>query len=98
MISFVVAPDIAGARTAELAARHAELKWCGLGDEIVWWQDSSPHQLPDEILGLAGRPGRADEGRLYLIGQVGNSFLAEFPAARVALNKGRYLVVALTTG
>ena len=97
MISFAVTRNAVGVGAPEsAAARSDEVKWCGFGEEIVWWQDTPPHQQPDELIRLAGTSGRAEEGRLYLVGQAGNSFLAEFPLARVALNKGRYLVVALT--
>ena len=35
-------------------------------------------------------------GELYLVVQVGNAFVNEFPDARVLVNKGRYLAVDLT--
>ena len=52
-------------------------------------------RLPRELRLLGGPPQTA-QGDLYLVVQVGNAFLHEFPSARVAVNKGRYLAVDLT--
>jgi hypothetical protein len=51
--------------------------------------------LPKEIRLLGGSPHTA-KGELYLVVQVGNSFLSRFPRARVVINKGRYPAIDLT--
>ncbi|MDP1582507.1 MAG: M20/M25/M40 family metallo-hydrolase, partial [Bradyrhizobium sp.] len=45
---------------------------------------------------LLGGPPQVAQGDLYLVVQAGNAFLHEFPSARVAINKGRYLAVDMT--
>ncbi|SFN48613.1 M28 family metallopeptidase, partial [Mycetocola miduiensis] len=63
---------------------------------MIWWQDDQSLPFPDELLQLADTGERTADGALYLVGQAGDSFLSEFPEARVAVDNGRYLVVSLT--
>ncbi|MDK1362000.1 M20/M25/M40 family metallo-hydrolase, partial [Arthrobacter sp. zg-Y1219] len=101
MISYIVTPHTGEAVEARMASPDTgerDLRWCGLGDRIIWWQDSPVRAFPDELLRQADTPGWSGEGSLYLIGQAGNSFLAEFHDVQVAVNKGRYLIVTLTAG
>ncbi len=98
MVQYVVAPRSVEMSTA--AARGpgtSDLAWCGFGDEAVWWRTGGADRLPASLLEGAESSERTDEGDLYLVGQAGNAFIDHFPNARVALNRGRYLAVVLTT-
>ena len=67
-----------------------------MNDETVYWTTPDrENSFPDDLRRLGGPPQTA-HGDLYLVAQVGNSFLSHFPWARVAVHKGRYLVVDLT--
>ena len=96
MIEFTVVQAVADATARNHAARHPHVKWCCLNDETVYWTTPDrENSFPDELRRLGGPPQTA-HGDLYLVAQVGNAFLSHFPWARVAVHKGRYLVVDLT--
>ena len=96
MVEFTVVQAAADQLARNHAARHPDVKWCCLNNETVYWVPSDRESsLPDELRLLGGPPQTA-QGDLYLVVQVGNAFLSNFPWARIAVNKGRYLVVDLT--
>ena len=96
MIAFTVVQATSEPLATKAAARYPGVKWCRLNDETVYWETSYRERLlPDELRRLGGPPQMA-QGDLYLVVQAGNAFLYEFPWARVAVNKGRYLAVDLT--
>jgi peptidase M28-like protein/repeat uncharacterized protein DUF346 len=96
MIEFTVVQAAADPLAREHATRHPDVKWSGLNDETVYWAlPDSERPFPNELRLLGGPPQTA-QGDLYLVVQVGNAFLSQFPWARVVVNKGRYLAVDLT--
>src|SRR5687767_13985288 len=97
MVEFIVVQAAANSLARNYAARHDNVKWCSLNDETVYWT-STEHwkSLPDEVRRLGGPPQTAT-GKLYLVVQNGNAFLSHFPWVRVVVNKGRHLVVNLTS-
>jgi len=96
VISFSILRAVDAPEKQTAKAQNLGLTWCEFDDEIlVWGPADRARQLPDELRRIAGPPADA-RGDLYLVAQVGNVFLREFPWARVAVNKGRYLAVDLT--
>src|SRR5262245_45470256 len=96
MIEFTVVRAAAEAQARRQAARHPAMRSCQFNDETVFWTSPAGNgSLPRELRRLGGPPQTA-RGKLHLVVQVGNAFLAHFPWARVAVHKGRYLAVDLT--
>lgn len=97
MVSYVVA-GAEGNLSARLHARQDDgVKWCRFGAETIFWRSADPGgSWPPDLRNIAIKPKKA-LGELYLVVQVGNSFLEEFPDSRVIVNKGRYLAVDLTS-
>src|SRR5262245_54704846 len=95
MTLYIVVPTAAAPQAREAAAvRNAGVTWCRFDNETLFWEPGArwwPREL--RVLGVAPQ---ASQGELYLVVQAGNAFLNEFPSARVALNKGRYLAVVMT--
>ena len=54
------------------------LRSCRFDDETLVWGTSERARLPDRLRQAAGRSGAA-QGDLYLVVQVGNAFVMEFP-------------------
>jgi len=97
MVSYVVATAL-GDLSARLDSRQDDgVKWCRFGAETIFWRSADPGgRWPPDLRDIAIKPKKA-LGELYLVVQVGNSFLNEFPDSRVIINKGRYLAVDLTS-
>ena len=96
MIAFTVVPSTSEPLAQNVAARHVGVMWCRFDDEILFWETPYRERLLPDDLRLLGGPPQTAQGDLYLVVQVGNAFLTEFPSARVAINRGRYLAVDLT--
>jgi len=99
MTVFIVV-SAAESQAANAAARSPGVTWCRFDNETVLWKPGAgalPRELHRELRQLGGPP-QAAQGDLYLVVQAGNAFLHEFPDARVAVNKGRYLAVDMTPG
>ena len=64
-------------------------------DDILEKSAQDAQILPKELREVGGNL-QIGQGNLYLVVQVGNSFLSHFTWARVVINKGRYLAVDLT--
>ena len=99
MTVFIVV-SAAESQAANAAARSPGVTWCRFDNETVLWKPEAgalPRELHRELR-LLGGPPQAAQGDLYLVVQAGNAFLHEFPDARVAVNKGRYLAVDMTAG
>jgi ABC-type taurine transport system substrate-binding protein len=96
MIAFTVVPSTSEPLAQNFAARHAGVIWCRFDDETLYWETPYRERLLPDKLRVLGGPPQTAQGDLYLVVQVGNAFLTEFPNARVAINKGRYLAVDLT--
>lgn len=98
MAALTVVQANTDALAREQASRHVGVRWCRFNDETLYWSAAdAAEDLPDELRRLGGPP-QAALGHLYLVVQVGNAFVDEFPDARVVINKGRYLAVDLTPG
>ena len=96
MLAFTVIKADADAAARALAARVAGLHWCRFNDETLFWATAgAPDELPEPLRRLGGLR-QSSQGDLYLVVQVGNAFINEYPDARVVVNKGRYLAVDLT--
>ena len=96
MITFTIIQDATDSLARTRIARQASVKWCRFNDETLYWEDQHQEQLlNNELRQLGGNP-QIGQGNLYLVVQVGNSFLSHFTHARVVINKGRYLAVDLT--
>ena len=96
MIAFTIVQAAQEAQARSRAARYPGVKWCRFNDETLYWETPADDRpLPDDLQRLGGPPQTA-HGDLYLVVQVGNAFVNEFPRARVAISKGRYLAVDLT--
>jgi ABC-type taurine transport system substrate-binding protein len=96
MIEYVVVPSAAEAEARQVAKSDPAVTWCRFGDQTLFWRKADEKaELPKEMRQFAARAHHA-EGELYLVVQVGNAFLNEFPWVRTAINKGRYLAVDLT--
>lgn len=96
MVEFTVVQAAADPLARHEAARNPDVQWCRLNDETVYWvPPSRESSLPNAVRRLGGPPQTA-QGNLYLVAQVGNTFLSQFSWARVVIHKGRYLVVDLT--
>jgi hypothetical protein len=91
MTVFIVISAAAAPLATEAAARNPGVTWCRFDNETLLWEPGA-RPWPRELR-LLGGPPQAAEGDLYLVVQAGNAFLNEFPDARVAVNKGRYLAV-----
>ncbi|WP_298234781.1 M28 family metallopeptidase [uncultured Azohydromonas sp.] len=96
MTPLAVVPAGADAQARKRAESDGGIRWCRFNDETLYWRPGGEAEgLPAGLLRHAGPPQQA-RGKLYLVVQVGNAFIDEFPAARVLINKGRYLAVDLT--
>jgi hypothetical protein len=95
MIAFSVVRAGSDGAAREAAARATGVRWSQFGDQTIYWTDPEVRLLPAELR-MLGAPTQATRGELYLVVQVGNAFLAEFPWVRTIVNKGRYLAVGLT--
>ena len=103
MPSYVVVPSeavasasarLSGAR--EPAPDEHGLKWSRFGDRTIYWNDGAPQSDARRGFEHFTEAPRATQGRLYLVGQLGQEFRETFPSARVVLEAGRYLAVDLT--
>jgi hypothetical protein len=97
MTVFIVV-STAAPQAKQAVARSPGVMWCQFDNETLVWEPgagSLPRKLPRDLR-LLGGPPQAAQGDLYLVVQAGNAFLHEFPSARVAVNKGRYLAVDMT--
>ncbi|MDB5886230.1 MAG: hypothetical protein JWR74_2401, partial [Polaromonas sp.] len=95
MLAFTVVQAGADALARDQQSRHVGVRWCRFNDETLYWTAAGASEgLPDGLRRLGGPPQSA-QGDLYLVVQVGNAFVNEFPDARVVINKGRYLAVDL---
>ncbi len=96
MIPYVVVKTEDDLAARRAVGRHEGMKWCRFNDETVIWQTPEHGaRLPASLRKLGGEQKEA-QGDLYLVVQVGNAFIDEFPEFRVVINKGRYLAVDLT--
>jgi Peptidase family M28/Repeat of unknown function (DUF346) len=96
MIEFTIVQASSDALAQNHAERYSDVMWCRLNDETVYWATSDHKGLLPEEIRLLGGPRQTVKGELYLVVQVGNSFLSRFPSAHVVINKGRYLAIDLT--
>ena len=94
MTVFIVVSAAAAPQVTKAAVRSPGVTWCRFDNETLFWEPGA-RSLPRELR-LLGGPPQAAQGDLYLVVQAGNAFLNEFPSARVAINKGRYLAVDMT--
>ena len=97
MTGFIVV-SAAAPQATQAVARNPGVKWCRFDNETLFWE-SGASSLSREVhreLRRLGGPPQVAQGDLYLVVQAGNAFLHEFPGARVAVNKGRYLAVDMT--
>jgi len=93
MLPFAVVRTGASKVGQSQAVLDPGLSWCRFDDATLYWRPGGESgALPADVLRLAGPPESA-RGQLYLVVQVGNAFLNEFPAARVAVNKRERLAV-----
>ena len=79
----------------EQQSRDAGIRWCRFNDETLYWTAAGASEDLPEGLRRLGGPPQSVQGDLYLVVQVGNAFVDEFPDARLVINKGRYLAVEL---
>ena len=96
MIAFTVVAAAERKRATIHATRDPSLKWCRFDDETIYWERKEYGKGFSEEFRILGGTGQTAEGDLYLVVQAGNHFVEEFPRARVAINKGRYLAVEMT--
>jgi Peptidase family M28 len=92
---------VSGVAEAARLARGSGAHWCRLGDRTVFWARTDEWEgftraARQAAVELGARAGRALQGRLHLIMQVGRCFQDAHPRLRIVLDKGRHLVADLT--
>ena len=87
------------ARSVKLA-NTVDAAWARFGNRTVIWMpeqawDAFTRKTRDAELRAAAAAGQALTGQPYLVIQVGAAFQHDYPAAKIILDQGRYLVVDL---
>jgi hypothetical protein len=95
-LSYAIVRGMEPAQRVQAACRGVESHWCRFGDRTLVWSAAEAWPAMAEQareLGLGLEEVHEARGSLYLVVQVGETFLRANPGARVALSLGRYLAV-----
>jgi Peptidase family M28 len=77
------------------------MQWSRMGDRTILWKSEGEGNFQSNIkkmgVSIDTSSASVSEGKLYLVMQVGSSFQRSYPDIPVVLEKGRYLIVDVTS-
>jgi Peptidase family M28 len=100
-LAYVVLKNNEEINGAIRSQQPSQMLWSRLGTHTILWTNEDNRSFQSDIkkigVNIDKNSSRRSKGQLYLVTQVGSSFQRDYPDVPVVLEKGRYLVVDVSS-